>query len=172
MSNFEEKAAELQKFVKLFHEKPEAALLKPTVKASTKDGLVVLSSMNTTWEEDLIPALGGKNTTIGPIQHMLGALAGCAAVLLKNTLGPLTGTAVDSVDVETQCDFDVKGVLGFPGATGDLRNITLKITIYSNESQEKIDKLVEIWKQRAPCYLALIKPGQVSTTLTVKKPGT
>jgi uncharacterized OsmC-like protein len=171
MSSLEEKAAELQKFVKMFQEKPEAALLKPTVKATTKDGLVILKSVNTTWEEDLIPALGGKNTTIGPIQHLLGSLAGCAAALLKNTLSPLTGTAVDSVEVETHCDFDIKGVLGFPGATGDLRNISVNITIYSNESQDKIDKLVEVWKQRAPCYLAL-NPGQISSTVTVKKPGT
>jgi uncharacterized OsmC-like protein len=172
MNDLEEKAAELQKFVKLFEQNPEKALLKPTVKATTQDGLVVLKSMNTTWEEDLVPSLGGKNTTIGPIQHLLGSLAGCAAALLKNTLGPLTGTAIDSVEVDAQCDFDVKGVLGFAGATGDLRNITLNITIYSNESQEKIDKLMEVWKQRAPCYLALIKPSMISPKVTVKKPGT
>ena len=166
----EEKAAELQKFVKLFERKPEAGLLKPAVKASTKDGLVILKAGNTTWEEDLPPSLGGKNTTIGPLQHLLGSMAGCAAGIIKNTLAPLTGTSVDSVDVDAQCEFDVRGVLGMEGATGEIRNVSLTVTIYSDDSQDKIKKLLEVWEQRAPVFLCFVKPVQVSTNLIVKKP--
>ena len=170
LSDLEEKAAQLQKFVKLFERNPEAGLLKPAVKASTKNGLIILKSGNTTWEEDLPPSLGGKSTTIGPIPHLLGSLAGCAAGLIKYTLAPLTGTSIDSVDVDAQCEFDVKGILGMEGATGDIRNVLLTVTIYSDDSQDKIEKLLEVWKQRAPVFLCFQKPVQISTNLMIKKP--
>jgi len=106
--------------------------------------------------------------TIGPLQYLLGSLAGCAAGLIKNTLAPLTGTSVDSVDVDAQCDFDVKGVLGMEGATGDIRNVSLTVTVYSDDSQDKIEKLLEIWKQRAPVFLCFQKPVQISTNPMIK----
>jgi uncharacterized OsmC-like protein len=165
-----EKAAQLQKFVNLFERKPEAGVLQPTVKASTKNGVVVLKAGNTTWEEDLPPSLGGTNTTIGPLQHLLGSLAGCGAGLIKNTLAPLMDISVDSVDVEAQCEFDVKGVLGIEGAAGDIRNVSFQLTVYSDDSPEKVEEMVEIWKQRAPVYLCFQKPVQISTKLVVKKP--
>ena len=90
LGNLNEEKIQLQKFVKLFERKPEAGVLQPTVKASTNNGLVILKAGNTTWEEDLPPSLGGTNTTIGPLQHLLGSLAGCGAGLIKNTLAPLT----------------------------------------------------------------------------------
>jgi len=170
LSDLEEKAAQLQKFVKLFERKPEAGLLKPAVKASIKNGPVILKAGNTTWEEDLPPSLGGKNTTIGPLQHLLGSLAGCAAGIIKNTLAPLTGTSVDSVDADAQCEFDVRGVLGMKGVTGAIRNVSLNITIYSDDTQDKIKKLLEVWEQRAPVFLCYLKPTQISTNLVIKKP--
>ena len=170
MSTLKDKATQLQKFVKLFERKPEAGLLMPAVKASTENGLVVLKAGNTSWEEDLPPSLGGENTTIGPLQHLLGSLAGCGAGLLKNTLAPLTDTSVDSVDVDVQCEFDVKGVLGMEGTTGDIRNVSFTLTVYSDDSPDKIEKMFEIWKQRAPVFLCFQKPIQISTTLMIKKP--
>ena len=170
LSTLKEKATNLQKFIKLFETKPEAGILKPAVKASTKDGLIVLKSGNTTWEEDLPPSLGGKNITIGPMPHLLGSLAGCAAGLIKYTYAPLTGTSVDSVDVDAQCEFDVKGILGMEGATGDIRNVLLTVTVYSDDHQDKIEKLLEIWKQHAPLFLLFQKPVQISTNLVIKKP--
>ncbi len=170
VNDLEEKAAGLQKFVKLFETKSEAGLLKPKVKATTKDGLVTLKAGNTTWEEDFPPALGGRDRTIGPIPHLLGSLAGCAAGLIKNTLAPQTSTSIDSVDADVQCDFDLRGVLGMEVAKADVGNVSLTITVYSNDSPEKIEKLVEEWKKRCPVYLCFTKPVMISTNLLVKKP--
>ncbi len=170
LSDLKEKATKLQKFAEHFERKPEEGVLKPKVKAYTKNGLVVLEAGSTTWEEDLPPSLGGKNTTIGPLQHLLGSLAGCAAGLIKNTLGPLTGTSVDSVDADAQCEFDVKGVHGMKDATGDIKNVSLTLTICSDESPSKIEKMFEIWKQRAPVFLCFQKPVQISTNLVIRKP--
>lgn len=167
-----EKAAQLQRFVRVFERKPEAGVLTPAVTASTKNGIVILKAGNTTWEEDLPPSLGGTNTTIGPLQHLLGSLAGCGAGLLLNTLAPLMGVSVDSVDVKAQCEFDVKGVLGMEGAVGDIKNVSFTLTVYSDDSPDKVEQLVDVWKQRAPVYLCFQKPVPISTTLLVKKPET
>ncbi len=169
MNDIEEKAAGLQKFVKLFETKPEAGLLKPKIKATNKDGVVTLKAGNSSWEEDFPPSLGGRDTTIGPIPHLLGSLAGCAAGLIKNTLAPQTNTSIDSVDADVQCEFDLKGILGMEGAKADIGNVSLTVTVYSNDSQDKIEKLLEEWKKRCPVYLCFTKPIQVSTNLIVKK---
>ena len=169
MSTLKEKAVQLQKFLKLFKRKPEAGVLKPSAKAYTKNGLVILKAGNVTWEEDLPPSLGGKNTTIGPLQHLLGSLAGCGAGILKNTLAPLMGVSVGSVEVDVKCDFDVGGVLGVEGAVGDITNVSFTIIIHSDDRPDKIEEMFEVWKQRAPVFLCFQKPVQISTNLVIKK---
>jgi uncharacterized OsmC-like protein len=170
LNNLEEKTVQLRKYTNLFERKPEAGLLKPKVNASTKNGLVILKAGNTTWEEDLPPSLGGKNTTIGPLQHLLGSLAGCGAGLIKNSLAPLFDTSIDSVDADAQCEFDVKGVHGMEGASGDIRNVSLTLTVYSDDHPDKIKKIFDVWKQRAPVFLCFQKPVEITTNLIVKKP--
>ena len=57
------------------------------------------------------------------------------------------------------------------GATGDIRNVSFILTVYSDDSHDKIEKMFEIWKQRAPVFLCFQKPVQISTTnLVIKKP--
>ena len=173
-SGLNKKAAKLRKYLKLFEKEPEAGLFKPTVKAFTKNGLVIaracMRAGDITWKVDLPPCLGGKGATIGPVHYLLGALAGCAASLIKNTLAPLMEYSVDSVEVDVQCNIDVRGILGMEGATGDIRNVSLTVTVHSDEAPDKIEKLFEIWKQRAPVFLCFQKPVHISTNLIIKKP--
>jgi len=168
-SSLEEKAARLQKFIDRFEKKPEAGILKPAVKATIDDNIVVLTAGNWTWKEDLPPVLGGTNTEPGPLQHLLGALAGCAAGLIKNTLAPIMGVSVDRVDVDIQCEFDVRACLGIKGAKADLSNAIFNVTIYSKDDPEDVKEMFEIWKQRAPVLLSLEKPMEITTNLEIKK---
>jgi len=168
-SSLEEKKARLQKFIERFEKKPESGILKPGVKATIDDGIVVLSAGNWTWKEDLPPVLGGTNTEPGPLQHLLGALAGCAAGLIKNTLAPITGVPVDKVDVSIQCEFDVRACLGIKGATADLTNTVFDVTIYSKADRKDVEELFEIWEQRAPVLLGLEKPMKIQTNLEIRK---
>jgi len=62
----------------------------------------------------------------------------------------LTNTSVNSVDVDAQCEFDARGAVGIEGATADIRNVSLTVTVYSDDSQDKIEKLLELWKQCCP----------------------
>ncbi len=168
-SSLEEKNARLQKFVERFEKKPESGILKPGVKATIDDGIVILSAGDWTWKEDLPPVLGGTNTEPGPLQHLLGALAGCAAGLIKNTLAPITGVPVSKVDVDVRCEFDVRACLGIEGATADLSNTVFNVTIYSEADPKDVEDLFEIWKQRAPVLLGLEKPMRIQTNLEIRK---
>ena len=168
-STLEEKAARLQKFVDWFEKKPEARILKPAVKATIDEDIVVLTAGSWTWKEDLPPVLGGTNTEPGPLQHLLGALAGCAAGLIKNTLAPIMGVLVDKVNVDIRCEFDAGACLGIKGAKADLSNTVFNVTIYSKADPKDVEKLFEIWKQRAPVLLGLQKPMEIQTNLEIKK---
>jgi uncharacterized OsmC-like protein len=162
-----EKAERFGRFSEHFEKNPEAALLKPKVSASMKDDKVILKAGRFTWEEDLPPVLGGTDSAPGPVHHLLGALAGCGAALVKNTLAPMTETQVDSVDVDVQCELDVKGIYGMTNATAEIRNVSFVMTIRSNDDPEKIKKMFELWKQRAPVFLCFEKPVPVSAKLVI-----
>jgi hypothetical protein len=56
------------------------------------------------------------------------------------------------------------------GAAGDIKNVSFTLTVYSDDSPDKVAKMIEIWKQRAPVYLCFQKPVQISTNLEIKKP--
>lgn len=41
-----------------------------------------------------------------------------------------------SIDAEAQCEFDVKGVLGMDESEGDIKNVLLTLTVYSDDNPE------------------------------------
>ncbi len=161
------KAERFKRFSEHFEKNPDSAVLKPKVTASMKDGKVVLKAGRFTWEEDVPPVLGGTDSAPGPVHHLLGALAGCGAALIKNTIAPMTETQVDSVDVDVQCEFDVKGIYGMANATAEIKNVSFVMTIHSNDNPEKIKRMFELWKQRAPVFLCFEKPVPVSNRLVI-----
>jgi uncharacterized OsmC-like protein len=163
------KAERFRKYLEYFEKNPEAAKLKLKVSACVKDNMVILRAGRFTWEEDLPPVLGGENAAPGPVHHMLGALAGCSAALLKNYLAPMTETQVDSIEVDVQCELDLRGIYGMTNASAELRNVSSLATIRSNDDPEKIRNMFELWKQRAPVFLCFEKPVPVSARLVVER---
>jgi uncharacterized OsmC-like protein len=101
---------------------------------------------------------------------LLGALAGCAAVLIRDTLAPQLGVRVDSVQAEVKCKADFRGLLGMRGATPDLENLEITIQIHSPEPEEKVQALYRAWLNRCPVYLALTKPLTIKASLAKSTP--
>lgn len=87
--------------------------------------------------------------------------------MIKDTIAPMTETQVDSVDVDVQCELDVKGIYGMANASAEIKNVSFVMTIHSNDDPEKIKKLFELWKQRAPVFLCFEKPVPVSNKLVI-----
>ncbi|MCU0231024.1 MAG: OsmC family protein [Acidobacteria bacterium] len=96
---------------------------------------------------------------------LLGALAGCAVVFIRDTLGPQFGLRISSVQAEVRCKADFRGLLEMLGALPDIQELELHIAIDSPDSDEKIQALYQAWLQRCPVYLALTKPMSVKTVL-------
>jgi len=158
----------IQASIRLWEEDPSKAKIKPTVKGHSEGAQVVLEAGSFSWRSDLPPSLGGANTAPSPTALLLGALAGCAVVLIRDTLAPQLGVRLESVEAVVQCEADFRGTLGMEGALPDLQNVHVTIRIQSSDSEGNVRKLYQVWQERCPIYLALIKPVQVSTALEIK----
>lgn len=156
----------IKQSIQLWTSEPEKAKVSPVVKARTDGAQAVVETGPFSWRTDLPPTLGGENKAASPTALLLGALAGCAAVFIRDTLAPQLGVRVDSVQAEVKCKADFRGLLGMPGAVPDLETLELNIQIQSPESEDKVQALYRAWLERCPVYLALTKPLSVKTAVT------
>lgn len=156
----------IKQSIQLWTSEPEKAKVSPVVKARTDGAQAVVEAGPFSWRTDLPPTLGGENKAASPTALLMGALAGCAAVFIRDTLAPQLGVRVDAVHAEVKCKADFRGLLGMPGAVPDLETLELNIQIQSPESEDKVQALYRAWLERCPVYLALTKPLSVKTAVT------
>jgi uncharacterized OsmC-like protein len=155
----------IEQSVQLWTKEPEKAKASPVVKARSEGAQAVLEAGSFSWQTDLPPTLGGENKAASPTALLLGALAGCAVVFIRDTLAPQLGVRVDSVQAEVRCKADFRGLLAMPGAAPDIHDLEVNIEIRSPDSEEKVQGLYQAWLQRCPVYLALTKPLKIKTAL-------
>jgi uncharacterized OsmC-like protein len=158
----------IQETERTWQAQPEKAKGNPIVTRTGETG-VELESGPFKWQTDLPPPLGGKNQASTPTLALLGALAGCAAAFIQDTLAPQLGIKVDSVEATARCRTDARGLLALGGAMPDLTDLELQISIQSSESQDKLNVLYETWLARCPVYLALTKPTPVNAALQIQR---
>ena len=158
----------IRESMRVWKEDPGKAKVKPMLKGRSDGAQVVLETGPFSWRADLPPSLGGTNTAPSPTAMLLSALAACAVVFIRDTLAPQLGVRVESVEAVVQCEADFRGALGMEGAMPDLQNVQVTIQIQSSDSEENVRKLYQVWQERCPIYLALIKPLPVSTALEIK----
>ena len=110
------KAETIEATVEAWTKEPEKAKGAPVVTARADGSQAVIEAGSFTWRADLPPALGGSNQAPTPTALLLGALAGCAVVFVRDTLGPQLGVRVDAVEANVRCETDARGLLGIGGA--------------------------------------------------------
>ncbi len=150
---------------RLWQEQPDKAKSTPTVKARADGSQAVLEAGPFSWRADLPQPLGGTNQAPSPTALLLSALAGCAVVFIRDTLAPQLGVRVDAVEATVQCEADARGLLGMAGAVPDLQNIRLDVQVQSPGGESDVEKLLQVWKERCPIYLALIKATDVTVSM-------
>ena len=143
-------------------EEPDKARSAPTVTARAQDNQAVIQAGPFTWRADLPPPLGGTNQAPSPTALLLSALAGCAVVFVRDTLGPQLGIIITAVEATVRCETDGRGLLGMEGAEPDLKNMTLDVRVDSPDGDAAVAELARVWEQRCPIYLALEKPTAVA----------
>lgn len=158
-----ERAALVADTVERLRKEPKAAVSSPTATAVMVDGRARISGGPFTWDADLPAALGGQNNAPSPTLYLLGALAGCAAVFIHDTLGPQLGVPVADVRAVATCRADAGGLLGLRESSPALERIELEVGIDSSAADGAVDALRRAWLDRCPVYLALVQPNQVVT---------
>jgi uncharacterized OsmC-like protein len=156
----------IEQSVRLWTSEPEKAKASPIVKARSDGPRAIVEAGPFSWQSDLPPGLGGDNKAPSPTALLLGALAGCAVVFIRDTLAPQLGVRVDAVQAEVRCKADFRGLLAMPGTDPDLQDIEIAIQIESPDPKDKVKRLYEAWLDRCPVYLALTKATTVRAKLT------
>jgi uncharacterized OsmC-like protein len=152
----------IRETMSLWAQEPGKAKSKPTVTARSDGSQAAVEAGPFSWRIDLPPALGGQNQAPSPTASLLGALAGCAVVFIRDTLGPQLGIQIDAVEATVQAETDARGLLGMDGVAPDLQNLALEIRIHSPAGESEVQKVYQVWRERCPIYLALIKSVDIS----------
>ncbi len=155
--------------VRLWKEQPEKAQVRPVVTARTDGSQAVMEAGSFSWRADLPLPLGGSNQAPSPTALLLSALAGCAVVFIRDTLGPLLNVRITDVRATVWCRTDFRGLVGLDSAPPDLQDIELDITISSPDGERDVRSVMQAWTERCPVYLALTKPMNVATTINVER---
>ncbi|HVL93562.1 MAG TPA: OsmC family protein [Acidimicrobiales bacterium] len=148
--------------VEAWTKEPDKAKGAPVVTARADECQAVIAAGPFTWRADLPPALGGTNQAPTPTALLLGALAGCAVVFVRDALAPQLGVRVDAVEATVRCETDARGLLGVGDAAPDLGKLSLDVSIQSPDGEAGVQKIADVWQQRCPIYLALVKPTDVA----------
>jgi uncharacterized OsmC-like protein len=155
------RAEVISETARLWDTEPDKARGTPTVKARSEGALAVMEAGPFSWRTDLPSPLGGSNQAPSPTALLLSALAGCAVVFIRDTLGPQLGVSIESVEATASCEADSRGLLGMEGAQPDLQNVAIDIRVASPDGEDGVNRVMAAWKERCPIYLSLIKPTAV-----------
>lgn len=155
--------------IRLWKEQPEKAQVRPAVTARAEESQAVIEAGTFSWRADLPGVLGGSNHAPSPTALLLSALAGCAVVFIRDTLGPLLNVRITDVRATARCRSDFRGLLGLDGASPELADLELDIEIASPEAERDVRSVLQAWTERCPVYLALVKPLKVATTVDIKQ---
>ena len=157
----------IQETINQWQAEPEKAIMKPIVKGRSDGVQAVIEAGPFSWRMDVPPVFGGTNEAPSPAALLLGSLAGCEALFIKDTLAPQYGVAVEAVEATVSCTADGRGALGMAESIPDFQDMAITIQIKSTENAEKVRRVYDAWLERCPVYLALIKSLKVGTTLEI-----
>ena len=159
----------IEQTIHLWSSEPDKAKGRPTVTARAKQKKAVVEHGKFSWQTDLPEPLGGSNEAPSPTALLLGSLAGCAVVFIRDTLAPQLGVKIDAIEATAECETDARGLLGMEGASPDLSNIGMTITIKTSEPEEAVRRVYQAWQERCPVYLALTKALPVVTRIEIER---
>ena len=111
--------------------------------------------------------LGGTNTAPSPLELALVSLVGCDGVII-NGVADAMGFAYDRVELEATGQIDVRGAQGVPGVRPYFETVDLTITVKTNESDRRFEKLQTNVEFRCP-VMNLFRSAGVHMTVTWKR---
>jgi len=92
---------------------------------------------------------GGGETGPTPLETVLAALVGCKCVMIHNVASAMNFD-YEGVEIDAAGTVDLRGPKGVPGFRPYFDTVDVKITIYTQESEERMNKLALNAEARCP----------------------
>lgn len=92
---------------------------------------------------------GGGETGPTPLETVLAALVGCKCVMIHNVADAMN-FEYEGVEIDAAGTVDLRGPKGVPGFRPYFDTVDIQITIYTQESEERMNKLALNAEARCP----------------------
>lgn len=129
-----------------YREHPESGLITLTARGASADTPIACSVDlgRAVYEAQAHTGVGGEGTGACSGDLLLGALAACAQITCQ-MVAEAMGLEVSDIAVTVEGDLDLRGTLGVDReAAVGFTDIRLRFNLVSDESEEKLDKLLEL----------------------------
>jgi uncharacterized OsmC-like protein len=103
---------------------------------------------------------GGGETGPTPLETVLAALVGCKCVMIHNVADAMK-FEYEGVEIDAAGTVDLRGAKGVPGFRPYFDTLDIKITIYTQESEERMQKLALNAEARCPVMNLFRDAGSV-----------
>ncbi|MCC6680382.1 MAG: OsmC family protein [Phycisphaeraceae bacterium] len=112
--------------------------------------------------------LGGTNTAPNPQEYLLAALNACMTVGYV-ALATLKGIRIESLEIETEGDIDLRGFLGLdPAVKPGYEQIRYTVRIKGDATPEQFQEIHELVKQTSPNYYNIANAIALKAELVVE----
>ena len=103
---------------------------------------------------------GGTGEGPSPLQVVLGALCGCEAVTFRRTATEL-GFDYSGIEFEGAFTIDIRGRMGVAGVRPHFQTVRVQATVQTDESEDRLRRVVEETEGRCPVYNLIRDSGAV-----------
>ncbi len=102
--------------------------------------------------------LGGQDTGANPLEYVLAALNGCKAVMIPLIAKELKFKFSD-LRFESEGSVDLRGLMGVAGISSHFQQLSFKVLISTDESDQRLEQLKLAVASRCPVYNLLKDAG-------------
>ncbi len=114
-------------------------------------------------------AHGGTGEGPSPLQAVLGALCGCEAVTFRRTAGEM-GFEYAGIDFDGAFTIDIRGRMGVAGVRPHFQTVRVQATVRTEESEDRLRRVVEETERRCPVYNLLADAGVNLEMVWIRRP--
>ncbi|WP_227394665.1 OsmC family protein [Jeotgalibacillus aurantiacus] len=104
------------------------------------------------------PNMGGQDEGPDPLTNMLASLAGCENVI-ANMVAKEMDFSLDKIEFNIEAELDPRGLMGDPEVKPYFETVTVKATVHTDETQDRINELKEKTDARCPVFTTLKAAG-------------
>jgi uncharacterized OsmC-like protein len=111
---------------------------------------------------------GGTDEAMNPVEALLCALGSCQCIMARMLAGKMR---IDLQDfyVELEGDLDPRGYSGVRGVRPGYQNVRAKFHIKSNDSEEKVQKLIDAVERYCPVGDTIANEVSLTTEYVINK---